>query len=163
LRLKPIFDTNIFGHVQEGLITTSAWRYLLRHKPCRGRPLSNVTALELLVGLHDVPSAKFIQFRKQVELAWRLSNGRILEEPRFLLCAEVLGVPFPPELVPPSANVLFLHLDILRRAKMPRRDSRKPCALQGKGRRRVPNLGRQRLLATPKSHLEGASGSDGHA
>lgn len=114
---RPIFDTNIFGHVEEGLISHSDWRHLLRQRAGRGWPLSAVTALELLVGVHDVPPEKFPRLRKQVELAWRLSNGRILEEPRFLLCKEVLRVPFPPDLVPPSAAKLAQYMDVVRRAR----------------------------------------------
>ncbi len=104
MRPTPIFDTNIFGHVQEGLISQRDWRYLLRRRPRRGWPLSAVTALELLAGVHDVSSDKFLQAREQVELACKLSRGRILEEPRFLFCREVLNAPFPPTLVrlPPA-------------------------------------------------------------
>lgn len=86
MRPAPIFDTNIFGHVQDGSIPQSDWHYLFRHRPGRGWPLSAVTALELLGGVDDVPSEKFLQLKEQVELAYKLSNGRILEEPRFLLC-----------------------------------------------------------------------------
>lgn len=117
MRPTPIFDTNIFGHVQDGSIPQSGWRYLLRHRPGRGWPLSTVTVLELLAGLHDVPPDKFPKLREQVDLAFRLSNGRILEEPRFLLCTEVLRIPFPPDLVPPSSEVLGRYMDVVRRAK----------------------------------------------
>lgn len=114
---RPIFDTNIFGHVEEGLISHSDWRHLLRQRGGRGWPLSAATALELLVSVHNVPPERFPRLRKQVELAWNLSNGRVLQEPRFLLCKEVLRVPFPPDLVPPSAAVLACYMDVVRRAK----------------------------------------------
>ena len=41
--------------------------------------------------------------------------------------------------------------------------ARKPRALQGKGRRRVPNPGRQRPTRHSEERLEGTSGSDGRA
>lgn len=116
MRPIPIFDTNIFGHVQQGLISVRDWRYLLRKRPGRGWPLSSVTALELLVGVHYVPPDKFLQLKGQVNLAWNLCNGRVLEDPRFLLCTRVLHVPFPPDQVPPCAKVLAKHLDVLRHA-----------------------------------------------
>jgi hypothetical protein len=47
MRPIPIFDTNIFGDVQSGDIPAGDWRYLLRHRPGHGWPLSLVTALEL--------------------------------------------------------------------------------------------------------------------
>jgi len=137
LRPTPIFDTNIFGHVQEGSIPQSDWRCLLRHRPGRGWPLSAVTTLELLAGLHDVPSEKFPQLKEQVDLAFRLSNGRILEEPRFLLCTEVLRVPFPADLIPPSTSVLACYMDVVRRATLAE-------ILEG----RVPYKGRRAGLQT---------------
>jgi hypothetical protein len=117
LRPTPIFDTNIFGHVQEGSIPKSDWQRLLRHRPGHGWPLSCVTALELLAGLHDVPSRKFPQLKEQFDLAFKLSNGRILEEPRFLFCTEVLRIPFPDDFIPPSASVIACYIDVVRRAK----------------------------------------------
>lgn len=117
MRPTPIFDTNIFGYAQQGLISQSDWRYLLRHRPGRGWPLSLVTVLELLVGLHHIQAQKFPQLREQVELAYKVSNGRILEEPRFLLCTEVLRVSFPRDLIPPSAAVLARYLEVVRLAK----------------------------------------------
>jgi hypothetical protein len=114
LRPAPIFDTNIFGHVQDGSIPQSDWHYLFRRRPGRGWPLSAVTALELLGGVDDVPSEKFLQLKEQVELAYKLSNGRILEEPRFLLCKEVLRIPFPPDLIPPSTPQLARYMDVLQ-------------------------------------------------
>src|ERR1035438_5067112 len=74
--------------------------YLLRHLPGRGWPLSQVTALELLAGIHFAGSADFLNVRQRIELAYKLSNGRILNDPRFLLCQEVLRIPFPSDKVP---------------------------------------------------------------
>jgi hypothetical protein len=53
------------------------------------------TALELLAGFQNLHSDRFLRQKAQVELAYQLSKGRILEEPRFLLCEKVLRVPFP--------------------------------------------------------------------
>jgi hypothetical protein len=116
LRPIPIFDTNIFGHVQDGSISQKDWRYLLRHRPGRGWPLSAVTALELLAGFQEVHPERFQQ-KAQVELAYQLSKGRILEEPRFLLCEEVLRVPFPPELARLPVDVIADHITVVRFAK----------------------------------------------
>jgi hypothetical protein len=117
MRLKPIFDTNIFGNIQDGLISKSDLRFLMRHRPGHGWPLSMVTAMELLSGVHDVPPEKFFKVKGQVALALNLSNRRILEEPRFLLCREVLRIPFPTALVAPSAKTLSDHLEVVRCAK----------------------------------------------
>jgi len=113
LLLKPIFDTNIFGNVSAG-----ERRVLLRYRPPHGWPLSAVTALELLAGIGHVKLQKFHQLREQIELACQLSKGRILEEPRYLLCKEVLHVPFPPELVRPPVRTLSLYMEVVRRAKL---------------------------------------------
>jgi hypothetical protein len=53
----------------------------------------------------------------QIQLAYKLSNGRIIEEPGFLLCTEVLRVPFPSELVPPASDVLVRYMDVVCRGK----------------------------------------------
>jgi len=88
LRLKPIFDTNIFGHVQSELIPQSDWRFLLQHRPRHGWPLSLPTVLELLAGLDGIPSDKFPNLQAQVNLAFDLSRGRVLEDPMPMLCRE---------------------------------------------------------------------------
>jgi hypothetical protein len=87
LRLKPIFDTNIFGHVQSELIPQSDWRFLLQHRSRRGWPLSLATVLELLAGLDSIPSEKCPNLQAQVKLAFDLSRGRVLED-AFLLCLD---------------------------------------------------------------------------
>jgi hypothetical protein len=114
LQPKPIFDTNIFGHVQSGLIPQSDWLFLLRRQERYRWRLSMITALELLAGVHEVPPEKFPDLRRQVELAFALAKGRILEEPVALICKEVLHIGFP--LTAPAENVVSLHLDIIRRA-----------------------------------------------
>jgi len=114
LRLKPIFDTNIFGHVQSGLIPQSDWQFLLRYRERFGWRLSMITALELLAGVHQIPPDRFTHLHRQVELAFALSKGHILEEPVALICREVLQIPFP--LTAPAEKVVSVHLDIVRRA-----------------------------------------------
>jgi len=116
VRLKPIFDTNIFGDVQRGLISASDWQYLLRHRPRRGWPLSQVTALELLAGVHHAGSTGFTDVRRRIEIAHNLSSGRVLEDPRILICKDVLHIPFPSDQMAPAASAVSRHLDILRRA-----------------------------------------------
>ncbi len=95
MRLTPLFDTNIFGDRQRGKISGSEWQHLLRHRPRKGWPLSAITILELLVGVHLVPPEEFNQVKGQLALARELSKGRILDEPRILLCEHVLYKPFP--------------------------------------------------------------------
>jgi len=113
----PIFDTNIFGHVQSGKIPQSDWKRLLRHRPGIGWPLSLVTALELQVDLAHVEEKNFAEFRERIDIAFRLANGQILEDPKFLICKDVLRVPFPADLVPPSAAVLSMYMNVIRRAR----------------------------------------------
>jgi hypothetical protein len=115
--LSPIFDTNIFGHVQSGKISQSDWKRVLRHRPGLGWPLSLVTALELLVDLDDAKEANFAEFRERIDIAFRLANGQILEDPRPLICKNLLRVPFPPDLVSPSAFVLSQHMNVIRRSR----------------------------------------------
>lgn len=114
MRQTPIFDTNIFGHVQDGSIAAKDWRFLAR-RPGHGWPLSSVTAVELLAGVQDERPDKFAQQREQVELACQLSKGHIHEQSRFLLCKEVLHVPFLLPPLPPK----FLEdlMTVVRRAR----------------------------------------------
>jgi hypothetical protein len=116
MKLKPIFDTNIFGDVQRGLISPSEWQHLLRHRPRRGWPLSQVTALELLAGVHHAGSTGFIDVRRRIEIAYNLSSGRVLEDPRILLCKDVLHIPFPSDQMAPAASTASRYLDIVRRS-----------------------------------------------
>ncbi|HEY1465317.1 MAG TPA: hypothetical protein VGF44_18020, partial [Terriglobales bacterium] len=52
-----------------------------------------------------------------IALAHDLSKGRVLNDPRFLLCKEILHIPFPPEELPPAALVISKYMDVVRRAK----------------------------------------------
>jgi hypothetical protein len=91
LRRIPIFDTNIFGHVQSGKIPESDWRFLLSRRPVHGWPLSSVMALELLAELDDVSFERYAEFRERIKLASRLSNGfvpRRTEVPNMPGCPE---------------------------------------------------------------------------
>jgi len=116
VKLKPIFDTNVFGDVQRGLISASEWQHLLSHRPRRGWPLSQVTALELLAGVHHGGSKGFIDVRRRIEIAHGLSSGRVLEDPRILICKDVLRIPFPSDQMAPAASTASRYLDIVRRA-----------------------------------------------
>jgi len=117
VRPIPIFDTNLFGHAQSGKISPSEWRFLLRHRPGRGWPLSAVTALELLVDLDNATEETFLNFRERIDFALRVSNGRILEEPRLLICRDVLHVPFPAHIPRLPVEVLSAHMHVIRRAR----------------------------------------------
>ena len=116
MRPIPIFDTNVFGDVQR-VISAKDWRYLVRHRPGRGWPLSQVTALELLAGVHAANSHGFFDAKQRINLAFDLSRGRVLEDPRSLLCKEVLRLPFPPENPVPFPADVSKHLDGVRRTK----------------------------------------------
>ena len=117
MRLAPIFDTNVFGDVQRGLISSADWEYLLRHRPRHGWPLSSITALELLAGLDAAQSQNFLSVKERITLAYQLSKGRVLEDPRFLLCKEILCIPFPPNQLPPFSRVVSRFIEGIRRAK----------------------------------------------
>ena len=97
------------------------WRFLLRHRPGHGWPLSFVTALELLAGLSTAPTDKFFAVKEQIELAYKLSKGRRApwDEPRFLFCKEVLGMPFPEKLGYVRPEVVADHMEVVRCAKSP--------------------------------------------
>jgi hypothetical protein len=116
LRLNPIFDSNIFGHVQDGSICKRTWRFLLRHRPGHGWPLSMVSALELLAGFDNALPKTFPASKEQIKFAYELSKGRILEDPTFLLCKEVLRVPFPPKLERPRPDVIADYMQVVRSA-----------------------------------------------
>jgi hypothetical protein len=117
LRQKPIFDTNIFGDVQNGSIPQSDWLYLLHYPRAKnGWPLSLITVLELLAGLDGITSERFPVLREQVGLAFALSQGRVLEDPMPLICTDVLRIPFPEHLLAPAAQWLSTYMDVVRRA-----------------------------------------------
>ncbi len=106
----PLFDTNIFGDRREEKISESDWQRLLRGRPRRGWPLSAITVLELLVGVHRIAPEKFGQVKRQVAFAWELSKGRVLEEPRVLLCEQVLHRPFPFDPIPTGVLVKLMEI-----------------------------------------------------
>jgi hypothetical protein len=54
--------------------------------------------------------------RQRIGLAYNLSNGRVLNDPRFLICRDVLHIPFPPDQLPPVAPVISRYMDLVRRA-----------------------------------------------
>lgn len=116
MRLTPIFDTNVFGDVQRGLISQATWNSLLRHRPNRGWPLSSVTALELLAGLDAAKAEGFFDAKQRISRAYSLSNGIILEDPRILICKRILGIPFPADLVGPDAQTISRYMDFIRYA-----------------------------------------------
>ena len=115
MKLKPIFDTNVFGDLQRGLIADSDWKFLLRHSPGNGWPLSQVTALELLAAVHLAPN-DFTSVRRRIEIAYHLSSGKVLEDPRILICKDVLRIPFPADQLAPAASTVSRYMDGVRRA-----------------------------------------------
>jgi hypothetical protein len=74
--------------------------------------------MELLSGVRDeVRPEIFIQQKRQIELACQLSKGRIHEEPRFLICTEVLGRPLPPDVPRVPTELLADYMTVVRCAK----------------------------------------------
>jgi hypothetical protein len=73
--------------------------------------------MELLAGIHHVQPDRFDRLKKQIEFAWNLANGRVLKEPRVLICEEVLHIPLPAGLVPTDVNIFSRYLDVVRRAQ----------------------------------------------
>ena len=78
--------------------------------------LSSITALELLAGLDAAPSKDFYDVKQRITLAYQLSKGRILEDPRMLLCKELLHIPFPADQLAPASATLSRYMDVVRRA-----------------------------------------------
>lgn len=150
LQPVPIFDTNVFGDVQRALISNADWKYLLRHRPRHGWPLSQVTALELLVGVHVVQPDEFANVKQRIELAYNVSNGRVLNDPRFLLCKEVLRVPFPPDQLPPAASVISKYIDVVRRATTMNQLLTRGVSYRGKRARISSTSVLAELMAGPK-------------
>jgi hypothetical protein len=159
VRPIPIFDTNIFGHVQDGSISQKDWRYLLRHRSGHGWPLSAITGLELLAGFQEGHSKGFLKQKAQVELAYQLSKGHTHEEPCFLLCEEVLRVPYPPERTRLRVDVIADQITVVRFAKsmediLAGRVPVKGLRTQGHGRRGLSGFDPsvlQEMLAGPKN------------
>lgn len=115
MRLIPIFDTNIFGDLQRGSISQDAWRRVRQKAPGRGWPLSSVTALELLAAVDAAPAAGFLDVKQRISAAYSMCNGRILEDPRMLLCKEILRIPFPADQMAPAGRVIEREMDVVRR------------------------------------------------
>jgi hypothetical protein len=150
VNLKPIFDTNIFDHVQRGLISSRDWSHLLRHRPRRGWPLSQVTAFELLAGVHFGGSKGFAQVRRRIEIAYDLSKGRVLDDPRILICKNILGIPFPADKIAPAASTASRYLDAVRRAQTLEQLLRIGVPYRGKRLRLKATLVLADLMAGPK-------------
>jgi hypothetical protein len=75
-----------------------------------------VTALELLAGFHAARPEDFLDVKQRIATAYYVSNGRILEDPRVLICREVLKIPFPEDRLAPDSSTLSRHMDLIRRA-----------------------------------------------
>jgi len=76
-----------------------------------------VSALELLAGIDNASAQSFPEAKRAIDLAYQLANGRVLEEPVFLLCKEVLRVPFPAKLERPSPDLMADYMQIVHSAK----------------------------------------------
>jgi hypothetical protein len=150
LRTTPIFDTNVFGHVQQALISQTDWKYLLRHRPRYGWPLSSVTALELLAGVDAAQPHDFLHVRERIALAYQLSRGRILEDPRFLLCKELLHIPFPPDQLPPFSQTISQYMDVIRRAASPEQLLKTGVSYKGRKARIEASSILTEVMAGPK-------------
>lgn len=129
-RIVPIFDTNVIADFQRGLIPHGEWARLLRCKGNNKWYLSQVTALELLAGIDLVPD--FSKIKRQVSIAYNLCDGRVLNDPRLLICQEVLGIPFPPEQLPPASKTVRHYLDLVRRSAT--KDQLLGCTVPFRGR-----------------------------
>ena len=151
MKLTPIFDTNIFADVQRGLISRQAdWSTLLRHRPNRGWPLSSVTALELLAGLDAGKAEGFLDVKQRIARAYNLSNGRVLEDPRVLLCKRILRIPFPDDQLAPAAQLISRYMDVIRVCQL--LDQARARAFTTRARRPVERV-LTRHLSWPKSWL----------
>lgn len=153
IHVIPLFDTNIFVHLVEGRISPGDWRRVIRLRPARGWPASAITVLELLVGIHGVAPEDFDQAKKQLRHVWELSRGRVLDEPRVLLCRDLFHANFPYEPISAGAlskltNVVCLAdtLDDLREARV----SYKSCIYHAKRKAGVDTRLISDLMIGPK-------------
>jgi hypothetical protein len=73
-----------------------------------------ITASELLAGVNVVKPNDFLNVRQRIGLAYDLSKGRVLDDPRVLLCKEVLRIAGPT--VMPSPLLTNKDMDVIRRA-----------------------------------------------
>jgi hypothetical protein len=115
MRPTPLFDTNIFSDVATGKITPATWASLKKVRPRRGWPLSCITAMELLAGIDKACGDDFESAQIAIAKSYELSSGRVLKEPRALLCEELLKCEFPEGQIEPK--VLSRHLLVVSRAK----------------------------------------------
>lgn len=76
-----------------------------------------VSALELLAGFDGALTERFSEAKGRINLAYELSKGRVLEDPTFLLCREVLRVPFPSKLERPRPEVIADYMQVVSYAK----------------------------------------------
>lgn len=72
-----------------------------------------ISALELLAGFDNASAKAFAKSKEQIKLAYELSKGRVLEDPTFLLCKEVLRVPFPAKLERPRPDVIADYMQVV--------------------------------------------------
>ena len=54
--------------------------------------------------------------KERIALAYNLSKGRVLEDPRVLICTELLHIPAPKVTLPTFARTVTRYMDIARRA-----------------------------------------------
>src|SRR5580693_8283781 len=96
----------------------------------------------------------FEPFKEQINLAFALCRGRVLEDPRRLICSEILHIT-PPEDFVTFGTTIQRYMDVARRA-----DSRddvvknnvryKQTLTQGRGRAGFPPSVVTELVAGPK-------------
>ncbi|HEX3153202.1 MAG TPA: hypothetical protein VHV32_01195 [Candidatus Angelobacter sp.] len=77
--------------------------------------MSSITALELLAAVDAAPAAGFLDVKQRISAAYSMCNGRILEDPRMLLCKEILRIPFPADQMAPASRVIERQMDVVRR------------------------------------------------
>ena len=75
-----------------------------------------MTAFELLAAIDAASPENFPNVKERIALAYNLCNGRILEDPRFLICTELLHIPAPQITLPSFARMVGKHMDVVRRA-----------------------------------------------
>lgn len=89
-------------------------------------------------------------------MAYNLSNGRILEDPRFLLCKELLHIPFPPDRLPPFSPTISRYMDVTRRANSLKELLSTGVAFQGRKARINTTSVLADVMAGPKKAWIGA-------
>jgi hypothetical protein len=84
-----------------------------------------------------------------------MCNGRILEDPRMLLCKEILRIPFPANQMAPAGRVIEREMDVVRRGNS-REQLLKGIPFKGRHIKMNATSAITQVMAGPKKDWEAA-------